>query len=371
MKLLRLKQQAQESGKFSPIPNRGRHCRGYNRRMSGRARAGADGLLRDVSRSFYLTLRVLPGAVRTQIGTAYLLARATDTIADTHLVSVSRRVAALGEMRDRIRAATSGRASSSPDFGELAAARAVHAGGGSGAERLLLERVGEALERLRRFEAADRERIRDVLEIIVSGQELDVARFGEASGANLVAIESDGDLDDYTWRVAGCVGQFWTRMCRAHLFPAARIREEGLLEDGIAFGKGLQLVNVLRDLAGDLGQGRCYLPREKLLESGLEPRDLLDPSVIGRLRPLYDTYLRRAESGLAAGRSYTTGLPRGQLRVRLACDMPIRIGLRTIARLREENPLDPSRRIRITRREIRTVVIRSIIGTLTGSEGPP
>ena len=45
-------------------------------------------LLRDVSRSFYLTLRILPGAVRQQIGLAYLLARATDTIADKYGVEV-------------------------------------------------------------------------------------------------------------------------------------------------------------------------------------------------------------------------------------------------------------------------------------------
>jgi len=43
-------------------------------------------LLKATSRSFYLTLRVLPAAVRSQIGLAYLLARTTDTIADTELV---------------------------------------------------------------------------------------------------------------------------------------------------------------------------------------------------------------------------------------------------------------------------------------------
>ena len=43
-------------------------------------------LLKQTSRSFYLTLRVLPGAIRPQIGLAYLLARTTDTIADTELV---------------------------------------------------------------------------------------------------------------------------------------------------------------------------------------------------------------------------------------------------------------------------------------------
>ena len=50
-------------------------------------------LLQSVSRSFYLTLRILPAAVRPQIGLAYLLARTTDTIADTELVSLEQRLA--------------------------------------------------------------------------------------------------------------------------------------------------------------------------------------------------------------------------------------------------------------------------------------
>ena len=64
-------------------------------------------LLRDTSRSFYLTMRILPGAVRPQIGLAYLLARATDTIADTGLVPPEARLRALAELRDRILGAPS------------------------------------------------------------------------------------------------------------------------------------------------------------------------------------------------------------------------------------------------------------------------
>jgi farnesyl-diphosphate farnesyltransferase len=52
-------------------------------------------LLRDVSRSFYLTLRVLPREIRPQISLAYLLARATDTIADTKAVPRAKRVETL------------------------------------------------------------------------------------------------------------------------------------------------------------------------------------------------------------------------------------------------------------------------------------
>ncbi|SVB50912.1 uncharacterized protein METZ01_LOCUS203766, partial [marine metagenome] len=48
-----------------------------------------DRLLKDVlegvSRSFYLTIRVLPKNLREPIGLAYLLARTADTIADRRL----------------------------------------------------------------------------------------------------------------------------------------------------------------------------------------------------------------------------------------------------------------------------------------------
>ena len=59
-------------------------------------------LLKETSRSFYLTLRVLPARVRPQIGLAYLLARTTDTIADTDIVPVENRLKALQHLRDRI-----------------------------------------------------------------------------------------------------------------------------------------------------------------------------------------------------------------------------------------------------------------------------
>src|SRR5437773_10758170 len=40
-------------------------------------------ILRSVSRSFYLSVRLLPAQLREPVALAYLLARATDTVADT------------------------------------------------------------------------------------------------------------------------------------------------------------------------------------------------------------------------------------------------------------------------------------------------
>jgi farnesyl-diphosphate farnesyltransferase len=318
-------------------------------------------LLKQVSRSFYLTLRVLPAAVRPQIGLAYLLARATDTIADTHLVALERRQAALREMRAAIVTTAAGRTLLLPEFGELAAAQAAPAGQGSHGERLLLETAGRLLEALRSFSREDRQLVCEVLHTITFGQEEDLARFGRAGAGRIIALETGEDLDQYTYCVAGCVGEFWTRMCLAHLFPHARQDDSALLANGVRFGKGLQLVNILRDLPRDLRSGRCYMPRARLDKLGLAPENLLDPASFTKFRPLLDDYLRLAREHLAAGWNYTEALPYAQVRIRLACAWPILIGVKTLARLGARNVLDDADRIKISRSEIRRLLLSSVI----------
>lgn len=315
-------------------------------------------LLSEVSRSFYLTLRVLPSGVRSPIGLAYLLARAADTIADTELVSVERRLEALDALRRRILNETR----APLNFGELAEAsgRNKPAGQGSAAERVLLRRVEEAVGLIETFRLDDRKRIREVLETITSGQILDLRRFGKADSEHIVALASDEELEDYTYRVAGCVGEFWTGMCRAHLFPRASLDDAQLLQRGIRFGMGLQLVNILRDLPADLRQGRCYLPAPGLRQLGLAPSSLLDPAWEGKVRPLYETWLDRAESHLREGWAYTCSLPWRCVRLRLACAWPVLIGARTLGHLRSGSFLDPQRRIKVGRTEVRSILWQTL-----------
>ncbi|HEY3762522.1 MAG TPA: phytoene/squalene synthase family protein [Verrucomicrobiae bacterium] len=310
-----------------------------------------ESLLKANSRSFYLTLRVLPGAIRPQIGLAYLLARTTDTIADTGIVPPAQRLEALQRLHERI----SGQSSERLDFGSLAQQQA------SPDEKLLLEKIEESLAALGTFSGADQKLIRAVLETITSGQELDLQRFAVASAAKIIALQSEADLDDYTYRVAGCVGEFWTKMCRAHLFPNAAVNEAQLVADGIRFGKGLQLVNILRDLPADLRKGRCYLPADKLAELNLSPADLLEPSNESKIRPLYNRWLDTAQAHLKAGWVYTNSLPSGQFRVRLACAWPILIGMKTLSRLRTGRILDAARRIKVPRSEVKWIMLRSLM----------
>src|SRR5271154_4623054 len=317
-------------------------------------------LLKATSRSFYLTLRVLPARVRPQIGLASLLARTTDTIADTELVPPAQRLDALQKLRERI----VGQSSAPLNFGELVQKQNLSA------EKSLLEKVEASLAELQKLSATDQKLIRDVLTIITSGQEGDLRRFGRltktgssATGQQIIALETAAELDDYTYRVAGCVGEFWTKICHRHLFPHAKLDEEQFIADGARFGKGLQLVNILRDLPADLKNGRCYLPAQRLEQSKLFPEILLSPAAASKFLPLFHEYLDKAESHLAAGWRYTNTLPFGQFRVRLACAWPILIGVRTIEKLRAAGVMELQQRVKVSRREVRAIIFRSLVAS--------
>jgi farnesyl-diphosphate farnesyltransferase len=308
-------------------------------------------LLEAVSRSFYLTLRVLPKSIRSQIGLAYLLARTTDTIADTEIVPVEQRLKMLQALRDRIL----GTSSAPLDFGQLAQQQ------GLPAERVLLEKCEASLVLLLAQSALDQKLIREVLDVITGGQELDLRRFGSPAANKIAALQTDAELDDYTFRVAGCVGKFWTRICLAHQFSTKETARPEFEELGVRFGKGLQLFNILRDIPADLAKGRCYIPSDKLTGIGLTPADLVRSETEAKFRPLYNHYLDLAESHLAAGWEYTNLIPVGQMRVRLACAWPILIGLNSIVLLRSGNVLNSQHRIKINRREVRGIMLRSVL----------
>jgi farnesyl-diphosphate farnesyltransferase len=310
-----------------------------------------DRLLKEVSRSFYLTLRVLPRPIRGQIGLAYLLARTTDTIADTGLVPLDQRLDALQKLRQRIL----GNGATPLDFAELANKQ------GSPSEQYLLEHSEDALAALAALGGEDKKLAREVLDIITSGQELDLTRFKEGDSENIIALQTDAEMDDYTYRVAGCVGEFWTKMCPLHLFARDNLDSRFLLETGVRYGKGLQMVNILRDLPNDLRSGRCYVPANALADAGLLPADLLEPENESRFRPVYNRYLAQAEAHLAAGWAYTNALPGRCWKVRLACAWPILIGIKTLEKLRNGNVLDPYSRIKVSRGQVKWLMFKSVV----------
>ncbi|MFA6315835.1 MAG: phytoene/squalene synthase family protein [Elusimicrobiota bacterium] len=281
-------------------------------------------LLKGVSRSFYLSLKILPPELRQQISVAYLLARASDTVADTKVVAREKRLGLLRSMRKG-------------DFQPVAGLSASQA---LPAESELLLRLAEVAKLKASFCAEDRVLTDCLLDTIVSGQIFDLERFAGEDAASLTALSDEAELDHYTYMVAGCVGEFWTKLAGLRLPALKGWDTDQLLSLGVAFGKGLQLVNVLRDVPRDLRNGRCYLPV-------LTPKDLLDPMNYPAVQPLYNRLLDTALGHLEAGWCYTLSIPPSLWKLRLACAWPIWIGLETMGLLRKGNPLDPKQVIMV------------------------
>lgn len=293
------------------------------------------GVLRAVSRSFYLSLKFLPGPMRRPASIAYLLARCSDTIADTAAVPVGERLACLQDFSEKM-IKPSGVGIIPDSF----VSRVSDEG-----ERELLRRCSEVFLGLESLSFSEQGLIRELLAIIIEGQRGDLEFFGQARSGAVVALRNGEELEDYCWKVAGCVGVFWTKLGYETLGAEFSDREPAeLLEFAENYGKGLQLVNILRDLPEDLRDGRCYLP---VADSG--DRMLL-MSEFERWRSLASCYVEQ-------GREYAVCLK--SRRLRLASGLPGRIARETLGMLEGVSFERLEDRIKVPRRRIYSLVVKS------------
>jgi farnesyl-diphosphate farnesyltransferase len=307
-------------------------------------------ILLSVSRSFYLSLRILPRPLRDPLSLAYLLARATDTIADTPEPPAALRIEALQNLAWAIQGTASRETAASigDSFGPLQS---------NEAERALIDALPAALEWLELLDERDRCEVREVLEKINRGQMLDLERFGASTSTSIKALTTASDLDEYTYLVAGCVGEFWTRICFAHVEKFCDRHEPAMLALGAQYGKGLQLINILRDAGSDLREGRCYLPAEELDLLGLAPDQVLTNH--GRAEPVMEHWREKAGRDLAAGLEYACAIR--SWRVRLATALPALIGVRTLSLLRAAGPEVFGHKVKVARAEVKKIMMSTAV----------
>ncbi len=319
-----------------------------------------DPILRGVSRSIYLTLKVAPGCLRSQLGVAYLFCRAADTIADTRLLSRENRLESLHIFRGQFER-------ESPSLDEI---RSLGSRTGKAQripeEQALLRRLEECFEAYGRFCADDQVLVRKLVTTLTRGMEMDLTRFPAEESGKTAALESDAELDLYTYHVAGCVGEFWTDLEVAHLRALGHWSLSEMREKGIRFGKGLQMTNILRDVDRDLGIGRIYFSAERLAAVGLTAEELRAGRSRRKLKPILDDYLAVTLEHYRAGWEYTLAIPRQLVRLRLACAWPLLIGLRTLALIgASPDPYAPGTIHKVPRPEVKAILRRSVLRVLS------
>lgn len=281
-------------------------------------------ILPRVSRSFYLTLRILPRQLREPIGLAYLLARISDTVADSQVIAKTDRVKWLESFESLL-------LSQQHPVSEITAQLRVEAHPHAG-EKELLRSIQSVVHGYWACDLEDRLHIQEVIQIILRGQKWDLRRFSACSTPAIQSLKEMGELREYTYLVAGCVGAFWTRMCLRHLSGSPAMENQQIEALGVRFGQGLQWVNILRDFRSDLSSGRCYLPEDLWLPTGWRPGGESDAYPKAFVE-LWRQWVLEALSCLEDGWRYLKALPMHWCRVRLACAWPLLFGVMTLARL--------------------------------------
>jgi len=230
-----------------------------------------------------LTLRLLPQALREPLGLAYLLARVSDTIADSGGLTREERI----EWLERLAA------------GETASEwEATRHEAFTRSEVELLRALPGLLSTL--GDHPDRREITGLWREILEGQRFDLQRFTPGSEPL-----DPAELERYCDLVAGSVGRSWTRLIARHAPGTLRAPVAELLPPASQYGKGLQLLNILRDRETDRALGRHYVAEEVVPE-----------------------HLEQAREWLAAGDRYLRAVAPG--RILMASSLPLALARATL-----------------------------------------
>ena len=226
-----------------------------SRDFCGEAVAHQDTALRQVSKTFALTIPRLPEPLRIVVANAYLLCRIADTIEDEPALPP----AAKRSLEEAFLDAVTGRT--------RAAAFARHAQAllstqTPEAERALLGRLPLVLWITHALNPVQRSAIVRCLRVMTEGM---CAFQQEASPAGLTSLR---ELDRYCYCVAGVVGEMLTELI-VDYEPALAPRRSQLLPASLSFGHGLQLANILKDQWEDRSRGICWLPQDVFAKHGV------------------------------------------------------------------------------------------------------
>jgi farnesyl-diphosphate farnesyltransferase len=206
-------------------------------------------LLERTSRTFALSIPVLPEPTRHEVMIAYLLFRIADTFEDAAHWKPERRIAALSDFNGLLGAY------SRPEAERLAAAWSAADPSPHAGYRELIAEVPFVLDA---FFALSPGAVEPVRAQVIRSAEGMAGYVRRTQGGRLVLADV-ADLKAYCYVVAGIVGEMLTELFllgREALAPIAPY----LRQRAASFGEALQLVNILKDSAVDASEGRRYLP---------------------------------------------------------------------------------------------------------------
>jgi farnesyl-diphosphate farnesyltransferase len=293
-------------------------------------------MLRQVSRTFALSVEQLPRTLQDILTVSYLLFRVSDCLEDHEIIAVERKVELLHiwahVVCQEVPPATLTRRISDLD--------------GSDPEVYVAQHAGEILDQLHQLP----HEIQEVVRQRVIETTLGMARW-QAHGP---FVEDEEALDDYMLQVAGRVGYLLTEIFAWYL-PVIRRRKPQLMPLAREFGLALQTVNVIRGMRKDYERGWVFVPRTFYEQVGLTRDGLFDPANVDQALQVVDMLTDKAQRHLQHAICYIEAFPRQYHRIRLACMWPYFFAVKTLA-LSQDNVNVLLAEAKISRDQVKQII---------------
>lgn len=296
-------------------------------------------MVRQVSRTFALSIEQLPPPLRDAISVAYLMFRISDGIEDHESMAVARKIDLLDEW---------------------AAVLENRAPAAAFAHRVDdLDRDDPEVEVVRETPL-----ILDWLRALPEPYQTPIVAHVHATTCGMSRwqqhgpyVEDEAALDDYMHEVAGRVGYLVTDLFSLYS-PAVRARREMLMPLSRECGLALQTVNVIRGIRKDYERGWVFVPRTFYSKMGLTRETLLEPQNEPKALAVVAMLADKADRHLDHGLSFITAFPRTEHSLRLALMWPFLFAARTLA-LSRDNPNVLRSEAKMSRAEIGRIVTES------------
>ncbi len=312
----------------------------------------AHDILPDVSRTFAISIRLLPGTLGTAVHTAYLLCRIADTVEDDNSTPPERRAELLEQF---VRTLDDPRAAEA--FPAIAAGLQ-----GDATHLQLVQHTDLVLVLFRTLPP----RTRDCVAHWVCEMAVGMAKFVRTYPDG-IRIQTLAEYKEYCYYVAGTVGCMLTELWHEHASAVGQREFDRLWVKCQAFGEALQTVNILKDIAWDAEhENAIYIPATELAAHGSSHATLLSPEHIEHNHKAVVRFIDLARNDLDEALEYTLTIPWRAFRIRAFCVLPLLFAYATLRDLsRSRAMLTVGGQVKISRREVKALMIVGILSLVS------
>ena len=301
------------------------------------------GILPGVSRTFALTIPVLPNALAVVVTNAYLLCRIADTIEDDPGLSPQQK----SLFHARFVAVVNGQQGAEEfarDLKPLLSERVLPA------EHDLVRNTPAVIRVTHACSADERAALTRCVAIMCRG----MPEFQRSK--SLRGLKDLDELAQYCYYVAGVVGEMCTELFCLHC-PELKPKRDVMLRLSVSFGQGLQMTNILKDIWDDRPAGACWLPRSVFAHGTLDLEQLeawhLQPAFRDGLHELIGIGHAHLRNAL----EYTCLIPKREVGIRRFCLWAIGLAVLTLRKIHRHPQFRSGSEVKVSRRTVKATVL--------------